>query len=197
MNARSPQPVTGLLAAWSRGNEAALRELMPLVHAELRRIAGSFFRRERPGHTLQPTALVHEAYLRLLGQHRVNWRSRAHFFAVAARLMRRILVDHARKRLYLKRGGGRRQVSLAEVPGLPGGDLVDLLALDEALCDLEAMDPRQRELVELRFFGGLGHEEIAETMAVSVSTVERQWRLARAWLYRRLAQADAREDTTK
>ncbi len=197
MSARSPQPVTELLAAWSGGNEAALRELMPLVHTELRRIAGSFFRRERRGHTLQPTALVHEAFLRLLGQHRVSWRSRAHFFAVAAGLMRRILVDHARRRLYQKRGGGRKQVSLAEVPGLQGGNLVDLLTLDEALTDLEAMDPRQRELVELRFFGGLGNEEIAEAMAVSVSTVERQWRLARAWLYRRLSPAGGREATTK
>jgi RNA polymerase sigma-70 factor (ECF subfamily) len=182
--ARTPL-VTELLVEWSRGDEDALRELMPLVHAELRRIAAGYLRRERPNHTLEPTALVHEAYLRLVDQRRTSWRNRAHFFAVAAGLMRRILVDHARRRSYLKRGGGARAVTLPEIAASPNGG-PDILALDEALADLEALDGRRRQIVELRFFGGLTQEEIAEALGVSVSTVERQWRLARAWLYRRL-----------
>jgi len=187
--------VTELLVEWGRGNEEALRELMPLVHAELRRIAAGYLRRERRDHTLEPTALVHEAYIRLVDQRRTSWRSRAHFFAVAAGLMRRILVDHARRRSYLKRGGGVRPVTLPpEIAGATPGGRPDILALDEALADLEAMDGRQRQVVELRFFGGLTQEEIAEALGVSLSTVERQWRLARAWLYRRL---NAREPASQ
>jgi len=189
MKGRAAPPVTELLVEWSHGNEEAFRQLVPLLQAELRRIAAGFWRRERASHTLQPTALVNEAYLRLLGQHRVSWRSRTHFLAVSARLMRRILVDHARRRNYQKRGGGMRRVTLSDVPGVGGPKPLDLLALDEALVELELLDPRQREIVELRFFSGLSHEEIAEALGTSLSTVERQWRSAKAWLFRRLSAA--------
>jgi len=174
---------------WSRGNEAALQELMPLVHAELRRTAAAFLRRERRGHTLEPTALVHETYLRLVDQRRTSWRNRAHFYAVAASLMRRILVDHARRRSARKRGGGVRPITLVDVASRSRDEAPELLALDEALAELEKLDARQRQVVELRFFGGLSQQEIAQSLGTSVSTVERQWRLARAWLFRRLGRA--------
>jgi RNA polymerase sigma factor (TIGR02999 family) len=187
MDTPVPSRLTGLLEEWNRGSEDALPQLVPLVQAELRRIAAGYLRRERASHTLQPTALVNEAYIRLVGQRQVSWRSRAHFFALCAALMRRILVDHARRRGYQKRGGGAlRRVTLSELPGVGGHRPLDLLALDEALAELDALDPRQREVVELRFFAGLSHEETAEALGVSLSTVERQWRLARAWLFRRL-----------
>jgi RNA polymerase sigma factor (TIGR02999 family) len=186
---RPSQPVTELLVEWSRGNEAALQELMPLVHAELRRTAAAFLRRERRGHTLEPTALVHETYLRLVDQRRTSWRNRAHFYAVAASLMRRILVDHARRRSARKRGGGVRPITLVDVASRSRDEAPELLALDEALAELEKLDARQRQVVELRFFGGLSQQEIAQSLGTSVSTVERQWRLARAWLFRRLGRA--------
>lgn len=176
--------VTGLLVDWSRGDKEALERLMPLVVDELRHLARSHFRREPEGHTLQPTALVNEVYLRLTDQRQVQWESRSQFFAFAATLMRRVLVDHAKARRTAKRGGDVRKVSLQDVIGLAEPEDVDLLALDDALSTLAEIDPRQSRIVELRFFAGLTHEEIAEVLEVSVSTVKREWRTARLWLYR-------------
>jgi RNA polymerase sigma factor (TIGR02999 family) len=184
--ARARKDVTGLLVAWGRGDESALDELMPIVHGELRRLARRLMRGERGNHTLQTTALVNEAYLRLVDISRVRWQDRAHFFAMSARLMRRILVDHARSRKYLKRGGMLRRVSLDEalVVSERGTDLV---ALDDALDALAAVDQRKSQVVELRFFGGLSLEETAEALQVSGETVGRDWRLAKAWLLRELS----------
>jgi len=176
--------VTGLLVDWSRGDEEALERLMPLVVDELRHLARSHFRREPDGHTLQPTALVNEVYLRLTDQRQVQWDNRSQFFAFAATLMRRVLVDHAKARHTAKRGGKVRKVSLQDVIGLAEPEDVDLLALDDALSALAEIDPRQSRIVELRFFAGLTHEEIADVLSVSVSTVKREWRTARLWLYR-------------
>jgi len=176
-----------LLRAWGGGDETAFDELVPLVHEELRRLARRYMRHERPGHTLQATALVNEAYLRLIDVNRVPWQNRAHFFAMAARVMRRILVDAARARRYQKRGGGAPKVSLDEallVSSEPGQDLV---ALDDALNALAAMDPRRGQVVEMRFFGGLTVAETAEALHVSVDTVMRDWGLATAWLLRELS----------
>jgi RNA polymerase sigma factor (TIGR02999 family) len=180
--------VTRLLARWSRGEQEALDELLPLVYGELRRMAGRQLRAERQEHTLTPTALVHEAYLRLVGQRRTSWRSRAQFFAIAARLMRRVLVDHARARLADKRGGGLVVVPLEQAgdPEAAASPLADVLAVDEALTRLAALDADQARLVELRFFGGLTVEEIAPLLGRSERTVKREWRLARAWLFRDL-----------
>jgi RNA polymerase sigma factor (TIGR02999 family) len=178
--------VTRWLVAWSGGDQLALQRLMPVVHAELRRLARREMRRERPGHTLQTTALVNEAYLRLVDMSGVSWSDRAHFFAMSARLMRRILVDHARARRYQKRGGGAKLVPFDEeltVGSEPGTDLV---ALDDALEALARLDPRKCQVVELRFFGGLSVEEAALALNVSPSTVMRDWRLARAWLLKEL-----------
>ena len=182
--------VTTLLRAWGDGDEQVGEQLLRAVYAELRRQAARAMRRESPDHTLQPTALVHEAYLRLVDQRRVEWRGRAHFFAVAAQLMRRILVDHARGRLSAKRGGGLQRISLGE------GDLAaadgdadqeaDILALHEAIERLAALDPGQARLVELRYFGGLTIEETAVTLRISPATVKREWSVARAWLRREL-----------
>ena len=174
--------VTGLLLAWSAGDQAALDRLMPLVYDELRRLARSYMRQERAGHTLQTTALIHEAYLRLIDAHEVQLENRTHFFAVAARLMRQILVDFARTRGYQKRGGGAQQVSLDEamVIGQPRDE--DLLALDEALSALAQTDERKSRVIELRFFGGLTEAETAEALQVSPETVRRDWRLAKSWL---------------
>lgn len=180
----SAPDVTGLLVDWSRGDDEALERLMPLVVDELRHLARSHFRREPDGHTLQPTALVNEVYLRLTDQRQVQWDNRSQFFAFAATLMRRVLVDHAKARRTAKRGGHVRKVSLQEVIGLAEPEDVDLLALDDALSTLAEIDPRQSRIVELRFFAGLTHEEIAEVLEVSVSTVKREWRTARLWLYR-------------
>jgi RNA polymerase sigma factor (TIGR02999 family) len=177
-----PQEVTQLLLAWSRGDKAALDRLIPLVSAELHRLAHHYMRRERAGHTLQTTALVNEAYVRLVDASRVEWRDRAHFFAVSANLMRRILVDFARKRRYQKRGGGSVMIALDEddIPSpQPGPDIV---ALDEALEALAAFDPRAATIVELRFFGGLTVEETAEVVGVSPRTIKREWAAAKAWL---------------
>ena len=183
----TPGEVTRLLQAWGGGDKAALDGLIPHVHEELRRLARSHMRRERPGHTLQTTALINEAYLRLVGQE-VPWQSRAHFFGIASRLMRQILVDHARAQNYQKRGGGLQQVSLAAAAGAVGGRAAELIALDDALNSLAALDEQQARVVELRFFGGLTIEETAEVLGVSHATVERDWRAARAWLRREMAQ---------
>jgi RNA polymerase sigma factor (TIGR02999 family) len=186
----SPQAVTDWLIAWSDGDEAALDQLIPMVHEELRRLAKGYMRRER-GHraarTLQTTALVNEAYIRLIDARRVQWQNRAHFFAIAARLMRRILVDYARAQNYAKRGGGLPQVSLDDAPELAAERAPDLVSLDDALEALSRVDERKGRVVELRFFGGLSVEETAEVLKVSPDTVMRDWRLAKAWLLRELS----------
>ena len=178
--------ITRLLVAWSQGDQAALDALAPLVQQELHRVAARQMAGERPGHILQPTALVNEAYVRLVDWKNVRWQNRAHFFGVAAGIMRRILVDAARARGRVKRGGDALQVSLADVPDVAVPVTQDLVALDDALKTLETLDPRQSQVVELRFFGGLSLEEAAEALKVSVGTVRRDWSLAQAWLYREL-----------
>jgi RNA polymerase sigma factor (TIGR02999 family) len=186
MRTHSPKEITRLLVAWGDGDESALEGLTPLVYEELRRLAHHYMSRERPGHTLQTTALVNEAYLRLIDWKNVHWHSRAHFFAVSAQLMRRSGVDFARTHGYAKRGGGAVAVTLDEalVSGEKGADIV---ALDEALVSLAKLDERQSRVVELRFFGGLSIEETAEVLKVSAGTVRRDWSIARAWLHRELA----------
>jgi RNA polymerase sigma factor (TIGR02999 family) len=179
--------VTGLLLAWRAGDAAALERLIPLVHAELRRIARGFMRKERAGHTLQTSALVNEAYLRLIDAHNVDWQNRAHFFAISASLMRRILVDMARERQARKRGGSAELVALDEALVAGPGKREDLLAVDEALTALAAVDERKSKVVELRFFGGLSEDEMAEALQVSPETVRRDWRLAKSWLLRFLS----------
>ena len=178
--------VTEWLVAWSGGDDAALQRLMPVVHAELRRLARREMRRERAGHTLQTTALVNEAYLRLVDMSGVSWNDRAHFFAMSARLMRRILVDHARSHLYQKRGGGAKVVSFDEGLTVTSGPRADLVALDDALRSLARFDERKSQVVELRFFGGLSVDETAAALDVSPSTVLRDWRLAKSWLLKEL-----------
>lgn len=185
MAAASPQDITELLLAWSEGNPDALQKLTPLVYQELHRLARHYMAGERTGHTLQSTALVNEAYLRLVQSSRVQWQNRAHFFAVSAQLMRRILVDFARSRQYAKRGGKAPVLSLDDVP-LSVEPCAALVALDDALKALSAVDERKSQVVELRFFGGLTVEETAEVLKVSVETVMRDWRLARVWLRREL-----------
>ena len=177
--------LTGLLRAWGEGDREAGERLIPLVYGELRRQAARYLRRERRDHTLRPTALVHEAYLRLMEQRDTEWQNRGQFFGVAAMVMRRILTDHARRHGAGKRGGSWYRVSLDDVGAQEGRDL-DLLALDAALVELAALDPEKARMVELRFFGGLDIEETAELLGVSPSTVSREWRLAKAWLYRKL-----------
>lgn len=183
MTTTSPHEVTDLLVRWGRGDKAALDELVPLVQEELRHLAHRYIARERPGHTLQTTALVNEAYLRLVNQAGVQWQDRAHFFAVSARVMRHILVDCARARGYAKRGGGALRVTLDEAASVSAGQAAELLALDEALKGLAEIYPRRSRVVELRYFGGLNNEEVAEVLKVTSKTVERDWRYARAWLY--------------
>jgi RNA polymerase sigma factor (TIGR02999 family) len=178
--------VTQLLIDWSEGDQAALDRLMPIVHDELYRIAQRHMRRERAGHTLQATALINEAYLKLVNQ-QISWENRAHFFGIAARLMRQILVDHARGRNYAKRGGKQIQVSLAHVEAIADSDSANIIALDDALKSLAAIDPQQCRIVELKFFGGLTINEIVEVIGVGHSTVERDWNMARAWLRREMA----------
>lgn len=177
-----PHEVTQLLVAWSNGDKTALDRLMPLVYMELSRLAHLYMGRERPGHTLQTTALVNEAYLRLVDQEKMRWENRAHFFGIAARLMREILIEHARSRQAAKRGGAQVRLSLGEVERIASKPDVNLIALDEALVRLEAIDPRKSRIVELRYFGGLGIEETAEVIGVSPATVKRDWSMARAWL---------------
>ena len=183
--------VTGLLLAWGTGDEAALEQLVPLVHAELRRIARRCMAGERKGHSLQATALVNEAYLRLIDVQHVNWQNRAHFLAMSARLMRRILVDYARSRGYQKRGGGAVQVTFDEGLPVAGGRDQDLVAVDDALEALGRIDERKSRVVELRFFGGLTVEETATVLKVSPETVMRDWKLAKAWLLRELRSGNA------
>jgi RNA polymerase sigma factor (TIGR02999 family) len=190
MAATSPHQVSKLLLAWSEGEEGALEQLVPLVYEELHRLAKRYMRKERSGHTLQTSALVNEAYLRLVGTKEVRWQNRAHFFAVSARLMRRILVDFARAKHDLKRGGRALQVSLDDALIVSAEPSADLVALDEALTRLVALQPRQAEVVEMRYFGGLSEEEVAEVLKVSVRTVQQDWRLARLWLYRELSCGD-------
>jgi RNA polymerase sigma factor (TIGR02999 family) len=179
--------VTQLLAGLRDGDESVAARLLPLVYDDFRSLALRHLARERAGHTLQPTALVHEAYLKLVDQTRVNWQGRTHFFAVGAQAMRRILVEHARSRRREKRGGDRQRVELEEASALAPERAVDLLDLDEALQRLEALDERQARVVELRFFGGMKMEEVALTLGVSKRTAEGDWRMARAWLHRELA----------
>ena len=184
---QSPEGVTQMLVDWSNGDQKALDKLMPLVYDELRRLAGNYLRRERAGHTLQPTALVNEAYLKLIDQKNARWQNRAQFFGVAAQLMRRILVDHARSHQAAKRGGSDQQrLSITSAERLVKQPEVDLLALHEALNELKTLDPQQERIVELRFFGGLSIEETAEVLGVGHATVERDWKMARAWLRRKL-----------
>jgi RNA polymerase sigma factor (TIGR02999 family) len=176
--------VTGLLIAWSNGDESAYEKLAPLVHAELHRLAHRYMSRERDGHTLQTTALVNEAYLRLVDQKQTRWQNRAQFFGICAELMRRILVDYARQQKYQKRGGGARKISLDEAAELSEEKTTDLILLDDALKELAAFDPRKARVVELRFFGGLSNDEVAEVMGVHANTVSRDWNAAKAWLYK-------------
>ena len=187
MTTRTAIELTQLLVDWRNGDKAALGELMPLVYQELRRIARRYMRGERAGHTLQSAALVNEAYLRLIEIRSVDWQSRAHFFAMAAQLMRRVLVDHARSRNYAKRGGAQQKLSLSEADGLADKPDVDLVALDDALKTLAAMNGRQSQIVELQYFGGMTIKETAEVLGVSHTTVERDWRIAKAWLRRELS----------
>ena len=178
-----PTDVTVLLNAWSDGKQDALDELMPIVYEELRKLARSYLRAERPEHTLQPTALVNEAYLRLVDQRNVRWQNRRHFFGIAAQLMRRILVDHARKRQSEKRGGGDVLIPFEDAKGVPA-KARDLVALDDALKDFATIDPRSARIVELRQFGGLSIDETAEVLEISSATVKRDWTVATAWLRR-------------
>jgi RNA polymerase sigma factor (TIGR02999 family) len=185
--ARSPHEITHLLAEWSNGNQTALDKLYPLVYDELHRMANRYMNRERKDHTLQTTALINEAYVRLVDQKHVHWGNRAHFFAICAQIMRRILIDHARRHAYAKRGGGARKVSLDESAIIAPDPATDLLLLDEALKRLAEMDPRRGQVVELRYFGGLNNEEIAGVLKISENTVTRDWNMARAWLYQELS----------
>jgi len=187
--ASSPDEITRMLIQWSNGEREALDKLIPMVYAELRKIAGRVLQRERRDHTLQPTALVHEAYFRLIDQRSVNWRNRAQFFAIAAQAMRRIIVDHARRHNALKRGGENLKVELEAAMLLPGARDVDVVRLDDALTALAEFDPQQGRIVELRFFGGLSIEETAEVIGISPATVKRDWSMAKAWLHRELENA--------
>ena len=182
----SSQDVTALLGDWGRGDRTALNQLLPLVYAELRRVAARQLRNERADHTLQPTALVHEAYIKLVDQRHVDWQNRAHFFGVAAQVMRRILVDHARRHSASKRGDGVRCVSIDEARDVAASDEIPILALDHALDRLEKVDAELAKIVELRAFGGLTIEEAAHVLGVSPSTAKRDWRTAKAWLTREL-----------
>ena len=186
MSPAAAHEITGLLVAWGSGDQSALERLIPIVHAELHRMAHRYMIRERSGHTLQTSALVNEAYLRLVNWKEVRWQNRAHFFAVSAQMMRRILVDFARDRKHLKRGGGALQVSLSEAAAFTVERSADLVALDEALMALSEIDRRKSQVVEMRFFGGLSVAEVAEVLNVSEETVMRDWRLAKVWLLREL-----------
>jgi RNA polymerase sigma factor (TIGR02999 family) len=183
---RQQNQISQLLAEWSDGNQSALDELYPLVYEELHRLARRYMSRERKGHTLQTTALINEAYVRLVDQRNVHWANRSHFFAISAQIMRRILIDHARRHAYAKRGGGAHQVSLEEAATITPERGLDLVRLDEALKSLAALDPRRSQVVELRYFGGLSNEEIAGVLKISENTVTRDWNMARAWLYQQL-----------
>jgi RNA polymerase sigma-70 factor (ECF subfamily) len=187
--ANPEEDVTRLLRAWGKGDLEARDDLIPLVYRELRRRAAAFLRRERSDHTLQPTALVHEAFVRLVGQSRVDWKNRAQFFGVAAQMMRRILVDHARERQRLKRQGAALRVALGEDLAATQPRDSEVLALDRALEELTRLAPRQGQIVELRYFGGLSEEEVAGVLSLSRATITREWQTARAWLFRRMTSA--------
>lgn len=180
------QDVTGLLHEWRQGDAAAFDKLLPLVYGEMRRIAHRYMQQERGGHTLQTTALINEAYVRLVGQQKVEWRNRSHFFAVTAQVMRHVLIDHARRLHYAKRGGALRRVTLEEADAMTVERAAELVALDEALQELARLDPRKSRVVELRYFGGLSLEKTAEVLEVSPMTVRRDWRAAKAWLYKKV-----------
>jgi RNA polymerase sigma factor (TIGR02999 family) len=182
-----PQEITQLLFSWSEGDQAALDRLIPLVYPELRRLARLYMGRESPAHTLQTSALINEAYLRLVDQQQVKWQNRAHFFAVAAQVMRHILIDHARSHRYAKRGAGVQHVPLDEVAVVARERAAELVALDDALTKLARIDERKSQIVELRFFGGLTVEETAEVMKLSPITIKREWRSAKAWLHREMS----------
>ena len=186
MTTPPPEGVTGLLRAWSDGDEMALEQLLPLVETELRRIARAYMARERRDHTLQVTALVNEAFLKLTDARKLRWQDRAHFLGISARLMRRVLIDHARSRGYVKRGGGAQRVTLTDALAAAPAPDVDLLDLDRALDTLAAADARKARVIELRFFGGLSVEETAEVLHLSEDTIKRDWRLAKLWLLREL-----------
>lgn len=186
MSASSPPEVTRLLVQLTDGNRTVLDELLPLIYDELRRLASHYLRRERSDHTLQATALVHEAYMRMVDQSRVRWQNRAHFFGVSAQMMRRILVDHARRHAAEKRGSGGEKLALEDVSGLSIAPDKDMVALDDALNRLAEFDPQQARVVEMKYFGGLTIEEIAEVLDISPATVKREWATAKAWLFREL-----------
>jgi RNA polymerase sigma factor (TIGR02999 family) len=188
VTAAAPNEITQLLVDWSNGRQEALADLLPVVYGELRRVARRSLRRERPNHTLSGTALVNEVYLQLVDQTAVQWQNRAHFFGIAANLMRQILVQHARRHQTAKRGGGQFLLALDEAAVVRTERPVDLVALDEALSDLAERDARRSHIVELRFFGGLSTEEAGEVLGISPRTVKREWRLAKAWLYHELTQ---------
>lgn len=190
MTRPAPEEVSQLLLDWSNGDQAALDKVMPVVYQELHRMAHHYMRKERAGQTLQTTALVNEAYLRLADYKKMRWQSRTHFFAVAAQVMRRILVEKARSKKFAKRGGGAQQISLDETALVSAGRSAEVLAVDEALTDLESWDPGKGRIVELRFFGGLSIEETAEVLRVSPTTVQREWRSAKAWLHRAISEGD-------
>jgi RNA polymerase sigma factor (TIGR02999 family) len=179
--------ITEILRSWGGGETEAADQLLPLVYEELRRLARSYMRRERPGQTMSPTVLVHETYLRLAEQKRVDWQNRSHFYGIAAKMMRRILIDHARARATGKRGGAALRLSLDQIEVSPEQDATDLIALDEALNKLAAFDERKARVVELLYFGGLKHEEAAQVLDVNEKTIRRDWEVARRWLYRELA----------
>ena len=189
MKSPARHQITGLLAEWREGNQSALDELYPLVYDELHRLARRYMSRERKDHTLQTTALINEAYVRRVDQKNVNWANRSHFFAISAQIMRRILIDHARRHAYAKRGGGAQQVSLEEVAAIAPDQGRELVRLDEALKTLAERDPRRSQVVELRYFGGLNNEEIAGVLHVSENTVTRDWNMARAWLHQQLTES--------
>ena len=195
MTTPASQDLTQLLLAWNQGDQSALERLLPLVDAELRRLAHAYMRRENPDHTLQTSALINEAYLRLVDQQQVRWQNRAHFFGITAQLMRRILLDHARGHARVKRGGAAHFVPLEEAAQVSEQKAAELIALDEALQELERFDARKSRLVELRFFGGLNNEEVAEVMGLSLRTVEREWRKAKAWMYQALTGEEVSGDS--
>jgi RNA polymerase sigma-70 factor (ECF subfamily) len=193
----TPQEVTQLLIEWGKGNENALDQLMPLVYTELHRMARRYMAGQRPAHTLQPTALIHEAYVRLAADAGTSWENRAHFFRIAAKAMRHILVDHARAQVAAKRGGENRQVTLDEAIIISSERLSSIVALDDALADLSRLSPRQSEVVELKYFGGLSVEETAEALQISPETAMRDWRAAKAWLHLQLSPPRAKGQTAK
>ena len=190
MNDHAELPITQMLLDWSGGDRDALERMMPIVYGELHRLAHRYMNRERAGHTLQTSALVNEAYLRLVDQRSVKWNNRAHFFAIAAQMMRRILVDYARSHLYAKRGAGAVHLSLTHADEVSNEATAEITALDEALTQLQSIDPQQARVVELRFFGGLTIKETAEAMGISVDMVKREWSTAKAWLYREMKGSD-------